>query len=62
MMDEVMFEIREMTGQRYRNVYAGSSSESEEVTIGAVAHVQDPTHPVPRLVGAISEGLGGDQP
>ncbi|MEY3566146.1 MAG: hypothetical protein RLZ19_160 [Actinomycetota bacterium] len=62
MMDEVMFEIREMTGQQYRNVYAGSSSESEDVTIGAVAHVQDPTHPLPRLVGAISEGHGAHQP
>ena len=59
MMDEVMFEIREMTGQTYRNVYAGSTSESEDVNIGAVAHVQDPTHPLPRLAGAISEARAG---
>jgi 1-acyl-sn-glycerol-3-phosphate acyltransferase len=59
MMDEVMFEIREMTGQTYRNVYAGSTSESEDVNIGSVAHVQDPTHPLPRLVGAITEAHAG---
>lgn len=59
MMDEVMFEIREITGQTYRNVYAGSTSESEDVNIGSVAHVQDPTHPLPRLVGAIAEAPGG---
>lgn len=29
--DEVMFEIRELTGQEYRNVYAGSSAESEPI-------------------------------
>lgn len=28
MIDEVMFEIREMTGQVYKNVYAGKSSEA----------------------------------
>jgi hypothetical protein len=28
MIDEVMFEIREMTGQVYKNVYAGKSTES----------------------------------
>lgn len=27
--DELMFEIRELTGQEYRNVYAGSSAEPE---------------------------------
>ncbi|MEY2610642.1 MAG: 1-acyl-sn-glycerol-3-phosphate acyltransferase [Acidimicrobiia bacterium] len=56
MIDEVMFEIREMTGQTYRNVYAGSNSESEDVSLSQVAHVQDPTHPLPRMVGANSEG------
>ncbi|MFM8848532.1 MAG: lysophospholipid acyltransferase family protein [Actinomycetota bacterium] len=58
MTDEVMFEIREMTGQTYRNAYAGSSAESADVAISQVAHVQDPTHPLPRLVGANSEGSG----
>lgn len=32
MIDEVMFEIREMTGQVYRNVYAGSSDVAETTT------------------------------
>ena len=40
MIDEVMFEIREMTGQTYRNVYAGSS-DSEDATPSKVASVQD---------------------
>jgi 1-acyl-sn-glycerol-3-phosphate acyltransferase len=41
--DEVMYEIREMTGQEYRNVYAGKSSDTEDVeqakvgTVGEVA-------------------------
>lgn len=56
MIDEVMYEIREMTGQVYRNSYAGSTAE--DVSISQVAHVQDPTHPLPRLVGANSEGGG----
>lgn len=36
MIDEVMFEIREMTGQVYKNVYAGKSVESSTpvATIG----------------------------
>ena len=37
MIDEVMFEIREMTGQEYRNHYAGEQVEtSTEVPV--VAH------------------------
>ena len=41
--DEVMFEIRELTGQEYRNVYAGKTSDTEDVeqakvgTVGEVA-------------------------
>ena len=30
MIDEVMFEIRELTGQEYRNVYAGQQPDIEE--------------------------------
>jgi 1-acyl-sn-glycerol-3-phosphate acyltransferase len=41
MIDEVMFEIREMTGQTYRNVYAGQS-ESEDQVPSRIASVQDP--------------------
>ncbi len=42
MMDEVMFEIREMTGQEYRNVYAGSSAETEPTEPARIATVVDP--------------------
>ena len=42
MIDEVMFEIREMTGQVYKNVYAGKSADSENVTSSRVAHVNEP--------------------
>jgi hypothetical protein len=39
MIDEVMFEIREMTGQVYKNVYAGKSSDSST----PVATIVDPS-------------------
>ena len=43
MMDEVMFEIREMTGQEYRNVYAGSKPESvtESTAAARIGSVSD---------------------
>jgi 1-acyl-sn-glycerol-3-phosphate acyltransferase len=40
MMDEVMFEIREMTGQTYSNVYAGQA-ETEDHPPSKVANVDD---------------------
>jgi hypothetical protein len=40
MTDEVMFEIRDMTGQDYRNVYAGQA-ETETSTPSKVASVGD---------------------
>lgn len=45
MMDEVMFEIREMTGQTYRNVYAGhAETEVEKPSkVGNVESERDPT-------------------
>jgi 1-acyl-sn-glycerol-3-phosphate acyltransferase len=46
MIDEVMFEIREMTGQVYKNVYAGKStseSPAESTVVGHVAHVGEPS-------------------
>jgi 1-acyl-sn-glycerol-3-phosphate acyltransferase len=39
MIDEVMFEIRELTGQEYRNVYAGSTAETEPTVEAKVASV-----------------------
>jgi 1-acyl-sn-glycerol-3-phosphate acyltransferase len=39
--DEVMFEIRELTGQDYRNVYAGKSADTEPTPAAKVSHVND---------------------
>ncbi|MEX0847719.1 MAG: lysophospholipid acyltransferase family protein [Ilumatobacteraceae bacterium] len=40
--DELMFEIRELTGQEYRNVYAGKTAETEPTAAPTrVAHVSD---------------------
>jgi 1-acyl-sn-glycerol-3-phosphate acyltransferase len=39
--DEVMFEIRELTGQEYRNVYAGKTADTEPsppAKVGTVLH------------------------
>jgi 1-acyl-sn-glycerol-3-phosphate acyltransferase len=54
MIDEVMFEIREMTGQVYKNVYAGKSADYESVTSSRVAHVNEPLveSPVPASMNA----------
>ena len=40
--DELMFEIRELTGQEYRDVYATKKSESIPSEAARVAHVDDP--------------------
>jgi 1-acyl-sn-glycerol-3-phosphate acyltransferase len=40
--DELMFEIRELTGQEYRDVYATKKSESIPSETARVAHVDDP--------------------
>lgn len=56
MIDEVMFEIREMTGQEYRNRYANQKDETpvEDRTTAIPAHVNDTVEPEPEreLVGA----------
>lgn len=57
MIDEVMFEIREITGQQYRDQYAGSKVESS-TDVPVVAHPALVTDPLPladsdrQLVGA----------
>ena len=51
--DEVMFEIRELTGQEYRNVYAGKTSDTEDVRAGQVEHVGEGRH---------RRGVGGATP
>ena len=51
--DELMFEIRELTGQEYRNVYAGKTAETEPtVTVASVAHVGDVDDRVPEFAAA----------
>ena len=39
--DELMFEIRELTGQDYRNVYAGKTAETEPTRAAKVSTVSD---------------------
>jgi 1-acyl-sn-glycerol-3-phosphate acyltransferase len=41
MIDEVMFEIREMTGQEYRDVYAGAKAEAEPTVPARIATVDE---------------------
>ena len=40
--DELMFEIRELTGQDYRNTYATKKSESLPADKAVIAHVHEP--------------------
>jgi 1-acyl-sn-glycerol-3-phosphate acyltransferase len=47
--DELMYEIRDLTGQDYRNVYAGKSAETEPTEVAVVAQLSDQQ---PDLVGA----------
>ena len=39
--DELMYEIRDLTGQDYRNVYAGKTAESEPTVVAKVAKMAD---------------------
>ena len=45
MIDEVMFEVQSMTGQVYKNVYAGKTADSEPITTAKVGHVRDQSVP-----------------
>ena len=56
MIDEVMFEIRELTGQTYVNTYAGSKAETEPTVEGRVASVSEPS-PIP----TVSANVGVDR-
>ena len=42
MIDEVMFEIRELTGREYQDTYAGEKAETEPTVEAKVANVADP--------------------
>ena len=55
--DELMYEIRELTGQEYRNVYAGKTAETEPTVAAKVATVSDAD--AGRIaVGAVSAAAG----
>jgi 1-acyl-sn-glycerol-3-phosphate acyltransferase len=54
--DELMFEIRELTGQEYRNVYAGKTAETEPTVAAIVGTVSDDRHRV--LHGSLSAAAG----
>lgn len=43
--DELMYEIRELTGQEYRSVYAGKTAETEPTVAAKVATVDDADAP-----------------
>ncbi|HEY4608542.1 MAG TPA: lysophospholipid acyltransferase family protein [Ilumatobacteraceae bacterium] len=49
--DELMYEIRDLTGQDYRNVYAGKTAETEPTVVAKVANL---TGQHPELVGAVA--------
>lgn len=59
MIDEVMFEIREMTGQVYKNIYAGKTSTSETVKVSRVAHMDDDDRAVDDLAMRYTNGEVG---
>ena len=50
--DELMFEIRELTGQDYRDRYAGKTAETEPTTVARVATMGTEQ---PDLVGATTD-------
>lgn len=52
MIDEVMYEIREMTGQTYKNVYAGQADTGEESKPSKVATVEAPADRERELLAA----------
>jgi len=39
--DELMYEIRDLTGQDYRNTYAGKTAEGEPTVVAKVATLTD---------------------
>lgn len=59
MIDEVMFEIREMTGQEYRNRYAGEPADAttEERTTAVPAHVDDEVDVAGRRRELVAAGI-----
>ena len=50
--DELMYEIRDLTGQDYRNVYAGKTAETEPTVVAKVANLTDQQQ---ELVGSAAQ-------
>jgi 1-acyl-sn-glycerol-3-phosphate acyltransferase len=55
MIDEVMFEIRELSGQEYVNRYHGDEADSEPTVTAHVGHVTDAV-PAERELVAVADG------
>ena len=55
MIDEVMFEIRELSGQEYVNRYHGDEADSEHTVTAHVGHVTDAV-PAERELVAVADG------
>ena len=61
MIDEVMYEIREMTGQDYVNTYAGATADTEPTVAARVATVNEPVEPdLPLVMERQLVAVGGD--
>jgi 1-acyl-sn-glycerol-3-phosphate acyltransferase len=54
MIDEVMFEIRDMTGQTYKNVYAGKPDTEEAPPVKVATVADEDSRDERELVGATS--------
>jgi 1-acyl-sn-glycerol-3-phosphate acyltransferase len=58
MIDEVMYEIREITGQSYVDTYAGQEAETEPTVPARVGSVDEPVSPsADGVAGADGSGL-----
>jgi len=57
MTDEVMYEVRELTGQTYVNTYAGAKAETEPTIEAQVGKVTDEEHRLAPKAGAIEREL-----
>jgi 1-acyl-sn-glycerol-3-phosphate acyltransferase len=55
--DELMYEIRELTGQEYRDTYATKKSENIPADKAVIAHVHEDqaARQLPALTGAVGE-------
>jgi 1-acyl-sn-glycerol-3-phosphate acyltransferase len=52
--DELMYEIRELTGQEYRNVYAGKTAETEPTQTARVATMSEGEDLGERVLSAVA--------